>query len=66
MDLDSVSSFEIVNHIGSSFFITMVEDVVLWVHLPLDLMDFVGSVRAILCHDDGTFEFSIDEILIVP
>lgn len=65
MNFDSVSSFEIINHIGSGFLISMIKDVVLGVHVPLDLVHFVGTVRPILGHHDGAFKFSIDEICIM-
>ena len=45
--------------------ISVVEDVVLGVHVPLDLVHFVGTVRAVLGHDDRTLELSVDEICIV-
>jgi len=43
----------------------VVEDVLLGVHIPLDCMNLVGSMWAILGHDDGTFELSVHEIFIV-
>ena len=61
MDFNAISSLEIVYHVGSGLLISVVKDIVFRVHTPLDLMYFVCSVRAILCHDDGTFEFSVDE-----
>jgi|TARA_B110001450_G_scaffold175316_1_gene163733 hypothetical protein len=65
MNLDAISSLEIVDHVGSGFFITMVKDVVFRVHLPLNLMDLVGSVRTVLGHDDGTLELTVDKVGIV-
>lgn len=65
MNLDTIGSFEIVNHISSSLFVSMVKDVVFRVHLPFDLVHLVGSVWSILGHDDGTFEFSVDEACVV-
>jgi len=65
VDFDAVSSFEVINHVSSGFLISVIEDVFFWVHIPLDLMNFVGSVRTILSHDDGSFEFSVDEICIM-
>lgn len=61
LNLDTVSGLEIVDHVGSGFLISVIEDVILRVHSPLDLMDLVGSVRAVFGHDDGTFEFSVDK-----
>lgn len=62
---DTVSSQEVVDHVGPGFLIAVIKDVVSWVHVPLDLVDLVGSVRSVLGHHNGSFEFSIDEILIV-
>ena len=65
MNLDAISSLEIVDHVGSSLFVTVVKDVVFRVHLPLDLMDLVGSVRTVLGHDDSTLEFTVDKVGVV-
>jgi hypothetical protein len=62
VDLDAVSGLEVVYHVSSGLLVAVVEDVVLRVHAPLDLVHLVGSVRAVLGHDDGTFELSVDEI----
>jgi hypothetical protein len=43
----------------------MVKDVVFRVHIPFDLMYFICSVRAILCHDNGTFKFSVYEVSVM-
>jgi len=40
----------------------VVEDVLLRVHVPLDLVDFVGSVRTVIGHHNRTFKLSIDEV----
>lgn len=61
MNLNTVSSLKVVNHVSSGLLVTMIKDIVLRVHVPLDLMDLVGSVRTILSHDDGTFELSVDK-----
>lgn len=65
MNLDTIGSLEIVNHVCSCLFVSMVKDVVFRVHLPFDLMHLVGSVRAILGHDNGTFELSVDKACVV-
>jgi len=65
VNFDSVGGFEIINHVGSSFFISMVKNVVFRVHVPLDLMDLVGTVRTVLSHDDCAFKFSVDKICIM-
>jgi hypothetical protein len=65
VNFDPVSSLEIVNHVGPCFLVTMVKDVVFGVHVPLDLMHFVGSVGAILGHNDGAFKLSVHKICIV-
>lgn len=65
VNLNTVSGLEVVNHVGSGLLISVVEDVVLRVHVPLDLMDLVGSVRTVLGHDDGSLELSVDESGIV-
>lgn len=65
MNLHTVSGLEVVNHVGSGFVVTLIEDVVFWVHVPLDLMNLVSSVRAVLGHDDSSLELSVDEICIV-
>lgn len=64
-DLDSVCGFKVVDHVGPCLLISVVEDIVLWVHIPLDLVYLVCSVRAILGHDDCTLKLSVDEICIV-
>jgi hypothetical protein len=65
VDFDSVSGFEIINHVGSGFFISMVKNVVFWVHVPLDLMNLVSTMRTVLSHDDCAFKLSVDKICIV-
>jgi len=65
VNLDTIGSLEIVNHVCSCLFVSMVKDVVFRVHLPFDLMHLVGSVRAILGHDNGTFELSVDKACVV-
>jgi len=65
MDFDAVGRQKVVNHIGPGLLVSVVEDIVLWVHAPLDLMYFVGTVRAVLGHDDCSFELSVDESCIV-
>jgi len=64
-DLDSVCGPKVVDHVCPGLLISVVEDVVLWVHVPLDLVHFVGTVRPVLGHDDCTLELSVDEICIV-
>lgn len=65
MNFDSVSSLEVVDHVSSSLLVSMVKDVVLGVHVPLDLVHLVGTVRSILGHNDGAFKFSVHEICIM-
>jgi len=65
VNLDTISSLKVVNHICSSLFVSMVKDIVFRVHLPFDLMHLVGSVRAVLSHDDGTFELSVHKACVV-
>jgi len=60
-----VSRQEVINHVGSGLLISMVKDVVLGVHVPLDLMHLVGTVWSVLCHDNSSFEFSVDEGIVV-
>jgi hypothetical protein len=43
----------------------VVENVLFWVHIPLDLMNFVSSMGTIIGHDDSSLELSIDKIHIV-
>ena len=64
-NFDTVGGQEVVNHVGSSLFISVVEDVVSWVHVPLDLVDLVGTVRAVFGHNDGSFKLSVDKICIM-
>ena len=61
MNLNTVCGLEVVNHVGSLLIISLVKDVVFRVHVPLDLMDLVGSMRSVLGHDDGTLELSVHE-----
>ena len=65
VNLNTVGGLKVINHVGSGLLISMVKDVVFWVHVPLDLMDFVGSVRTVLGHDDSSFELTVDKIGIV-
>lgn len=65
-DFYTICSFKVVNHICTSFFITMVEDVIFGVHVPFDLMDFVGTMRAVLSHYYSSFEFSGHKLSIMP
>lgn len=65
MNLDTVGSLEVIDHISSGLLITMVKNVILWVHVPLDLMDLVGSMWTILSHDDSALELTVDEIGVV-
>ena len=62
MNLHTIGSLKVINHVGSGLLISVIKDVVFWVHVPLDLMDFVGSMRTVLGHDDGSFELTVDEI----
>jgi len=59
-----VGGLEVVNHIGPRLLIPVVEDVILRVHGPLDLMHLIGTVGPILGHDDGALVFFIDKIVI--
>ena len=43
----------------------MIENVFLWIHVPLDLVDFVSSVWAVVGHDNGTFELPVDKVHVV-
>jgi hypothetical protein len=61
----AVSSFEIINHVGSGLLVAMVEDVVFGVHVPFDLMHLVGTVGAVFGHHDGPFKLSVDKICIM-
>ena len=65
VNFHAISSSEVINHVGPCFLIAVVEDVLLWIHIPLDLVDFVGPVRTVLGHDDGSFKLSVDKICIV-
>jgi hypothetical protein len=63
-DLSLVVSEEVLEHVGSLALITLFKDVCLRGHVPSDLLDSVGSLSSVSCHDDGTFEFSSDEGLV--
>ena len=65
VDFDLVSCFEVVNHVASGLVISVVKDVILWVHIPSDSVDLVGSVRTVPGHDDGSFKLSVDVGLVV-
>lgn len=43
----------------------MVEDIVFRVHVPLDLVDFVGPVWSVFGHHDSPFKFTVDKILVI-
>lgn len=60
-----VSGLEIIDHVRPRLLIPVVEDVLLGVHAPLDLVHLVGTVGPILGHDDGALEFFVDKIVIV-
>ena len=40
----------------------MVKDVLLGVHVPLDLVDLVGPMRAVVGHDNGSLELTVHEV----
>jgi len=65
VDLHRVSRLEIVNHISTGLLVSMVEDVIFWVHIPFDLMDFVSSVWTVGGHHDRSLELSVHEIHVV-
>ena len=65
MYLHLVSSPEVVNHVGSCLFVTLVEDIFLWVHIPLDLVHFVGTMWTVFGHYNCALEFFIDKIIVV-
>jgi hypothetical protein len=65
MNFDSIRRLEVVNHVGSSLLVAMVEDVVLGVDVPLDLVHLVGPVRPVLRHHDRPFELTVHEIGVV-
>jgi len=60
-----ISRLEVVNHIGSRLLVSMVKDIVLGVHVPLDGMHLVGSVGAVVGHHDCSFEFTVHEMLVI-
>jgi hypothetical protein len=64
MDFDVICRVEVVNHVGAGLIVALIKNIVLWVHVPLDLMDLVGPVRSVFGHNDGSFEFSLNEILV--
>lgn len=65
MYFDVVSCHEVVDHICACFFISMVKDVILGVHVPFDGVYLVCSVWSVFSHHNGSFELPIDEILVV-
>jgi len=65
MNLHIVGGVEVVDHICPGLLVSVVEDVVFWIHAPLDLMYLVCPVWPVLSHDDGSFKLSVDEILVV-
>jgi hypothetical protein len=66
IDLDVVCRVEIIYHVCSGAFISVVENVLFRIHVPFDLVHLVSPVRAVLGHDDGALEFAVDEGLVVP
>lgn len=64
-DGDLIGCLEVVNHVGSSPFISVIEDVFLWVHVPFDLMNFISSVGTIISHDNSSLELSVYKVHIV-
>ena len=65
VDFDLVGLSEVFNHIASRLIISMIEDVVFGVHVPLDLVDLVCSMWSILGHHDSAFKFAVDKLCIV-
>jgi len=62
---DLVGCFEIVYHVSSSPFISMVKNVLLWIHIPFYLVNFVSSVGTVIGHDDGTLKLPIDKVHVI-
>ena len=65
VDLDAVGRQEVVDHVGPGLLVSVIEDIVLGVHAPLDLVDLVCTMRSVLGHDDCSFELPVDESCIV-
>lgn len=65
MNFDVVCSVKIVDHVSAGFLISMVEDVLFGVHVPLDLVHLVSSMGSILSHNNSTLKFSIHEVLVI-
>lgn len=60
MDFDRIGSSEVVYHVASCLLVTMIEDIVLRVHVPSDLVHFVSPVGPVLRHHDGSLELSVN------
>lgn len=63
-DLSLVVSEEVLEHVGPFALVSLFKNIGLRGHVPSDLLDSVGSLSTVSCHDDGTFEFSSDEGLV--
>ena len=63
-DFGIVGLDEVLKHVSFLFEVTLVKDVGVRSHVPSDGVHFVGSVRSVLRHNDGPFEFSVDLVLV--
>ena len=65
MNFYSIGRSEVVDHVGPGLLVAVVEDVVFGVHIPLDLVYFVGTVGSVLGHDNSTLKFAVHKLCIV-
>ena len=66
MDFDRIGLSEVLNHVATSLVVSVIKDIVFWVHVPLDLVNLVSPVRSVFGHHDGALKLSVDVGLLVP
>lgn len=62
---DLIGHLEVINHVATSLVITVVKDIVFGIHIPFDLMYFIGPMRPIPGHYNCTFKFSVNMSLVM-
>jgi len=60
MDFDLIGLSEVLNHVATSLVVSVIKDIVFWVHVPLDLVNLVCPVRSVFGHHDGALKLSVD------
>lgn len=64
-DFHTIGGQEVVDHVCTRSFVAVVENIVFGVHVPLDGVHFVSSMRSVFGHHNGSFKLSVDKILVI-